>query len=61
MKTFKQFNEGLKKRSAVKLAGELGGATALITKALHGIRKQFNKKKDVLQQKTGENVQDIGL
>ena len=60
MKTFKQFNEGLKRRSALKLAGELGGATALITKAVHGIRKKFNKK-DIKQQKSDPSVQDIGL
>ena len=60
MKTFKQFNEGLKNRSALKLAGELGGATALITTAIQGIRKKFNKK-DVKQQKSNTSDQDIGL
>tara|TARA_B000000609_G_C23897834_1_gene201827 strand:+ start:343 stop:525 length:183 start_codon:yes stop_codon:yes gene_type:complete len=60
MKTFKQFNEGLKNRSALKLAGELGGATGFITTAIQGIRKKF-KKKDVKQQKSNPSVQDIGL
>ena len=60
MKTFKQFNEGLKNRAAVKLAGELGGAAALITTAVHGIRKRFNKK-NIKQQKSNTSDQDIGL
>jgi len=66
MKTFKQFNEGLKNRSAVKLAGELGAGLGLVLQTVRGIAQGKHKKrrifkKDIKQQKSNTSVQDIGL
>ena len=40
MKTFKQFQEDVDKKM-LGVYGALGGGTALVTKAIHGIRKKM--------------------
>ena len=66
MKTFKQFNEGLKNKAAVKLAGGLGGGLGLALQTVRGIVQGKHKKrrifkKDTKQQKSNTSDQDIGL
>ena len=49
MKTFKQFNEGLKRRSALKLAGELGGGIGLLLQTVKGIVQGKHKKRRIFK------------